>query len=635
MFRLNVLGPPSLHEEHRTPPPGAQQKRRLGLLALVTIAGDRGISRDQLQCFLWPESTTAQARHALDQLVYSTRRSLHTDPFISEGGMLRLDDSTVTTDLHCFEKALAEERPAEAAALYKGPLLDGFHIAESRDLEDWIDAARAKVAREFQKAVECLARAAAVRGDHAEAASWWLNLGAHDRLSSRVALEIITSLAASGDSTRAINYARAYQQRVRLDLESEPDPRVEQVITSLKQPPAPVHPRAHRPRSQVIAPPEQPLQPEAVPAEHTGRLRPAKLRRILGIPALTAVLAALLLFLKGESNANPPAPRNDSAPHSPEARELYLRGMNAWSDRSKEGLDTAVVYFHRAIELDPAYAEAYAGLGNSYVLLGYSGYRPAEAMFPKAKAAALRAIDLDSTLASPYATLGMELTGERYFNGAESAFRTAIARDPRYATAHQWYGILLMILGRVDEAVRETGRAAELDPLSLQIQNTYATFLSDAGNHRAALEQYQKVVGEEPDSAWVRRNPWLLTNMAAVYRENGQYEKALRLAQQSVSVAPHHPRALLALASVYLAMHRPETAREVFSHADTTNEQFPSYRAFMYLAEKKPDSAFIWFDRVKKWGIPVLVSLQDSPELNDLGADPRRRELFRRVGLAH
>jgi tetratricopeptide (TPR) repeat protein len=325
--------------------------------------------------------------------------------------------------------------------------------------------------------------------------------------------------------------------------------------------------------------------------------------------------------------------RSPASAHPAQAQESYLRGVNAWSERSKEGLDTAVVYFRRAIELDPAYADAYAGLANAYVLLGYSGYRPADAMFPKAKAAALRSIQLDSTLAAPYAAMGMELTGERNFREAEAAYRTAIARDPQYATAHQWYGILLMILGRVPEAVDQTRRAAELDPLSLQIQNTYATFLSASGQHEAALRHYQKVAGEEPDSAWVRRNPWLLTNMASVYRENRQYDKALRFARQSVEIAPHHPRPLLALASTFIAMGRPEIARQVFARADTLNEQYASYRALMYLAQGKADSAFVWFDRVKEWGIPILISLQTSRELNQLRDDPRRRALFNRLGL--
>ena len=112
-----------------------------------------------------------------------------------------------------------------------------------------------------------------------------------------------------------------------------------------------------------------------------------------------------------------------------------------------------MVLFRRATDLDPGYAEAYAQLAESYVRIGYFGYRPAEAMFPKAKAAALRSIALDSTLATARTALATELIWEHDFAGAEREFRKAISLDPADATAHQWYGVLLMILGRVRESV--------------------------------------------------------------------------------------------------------------------------------------------------------------------------------------
>jgi len=646
MFRLKLLGRLSLQDEQGVVPPGAQQKRRLGLLALLAIGGKRGLSRDQLQAYLWPESPAAPSRHALEQLVYATRRSLGNDPFVAEGGTLRLNHSVVDTDLRRFNGAICDGRLVEAAALYGGPLLDGFHIADSRELESWIDTERAKVDQQYHKAIETLARRAAAGGDHIAASSWWLKLATSDPLSARVATEVIQALAASGDPARAIHYARSYQQRVRSELEVEPDPAIEKLIGTLARPSGRDAVRAASPvRPKALASPalEQPAIDREKAETVTILERGSRRRRIMLRTSVVAGLLATALIgsfaiFKGARGARlPRGPVSEerlvTSGHPAEAQESYLRGVNAWSERSKEGLDTAVVYFRRAIEIDPAYADAYAGLANAYVLLGYSGYRPADAMFPKAKAAALRSIQLDSTLAAPYAALGMELTGERNFREAEAAYRTAIARDPKYPTAHQWYGILLMILGRVPEAVEQTRRAAELDPLSLQIQNTYATFLSASGQYEAALRHYQKVAGEEPDSAWVRRNPWLLTNMASVYRENGQYDKALRFARQSVEIAPHHPRPLLALASTYIAMGRPETARKVFADADTLNEQYASYRALMYLAEGNADSAFVWFDRVKEWGIPIMITLQTSRELDRLRDDRRRRALFNRLGL--
>jgi tetratricopeptide (TPR) repeat protein len=318
----------------------------------------------------------------------------------------------------------------------------------------------------------------------------------------------------------------------------------------------------------------------------------------------------------------------------PRAKLAYLRGVNAWSDRSEEGLNTAVIYFRSASEIDPGYAEAYAGLADAYVLLGYSGYRPADAMFPKAKAAAMRSMELDSALAAPHAALAHELMWERDFRRSEAEFRKAISLEPGYATAHQWYSMLLMMLGRTQEAVVESGRAAQLDPLSLQIQNTYATFLGASGQREAALRQYEKVVGEEPDSAWVRRNPWLLTNMASVYASNGLYGKAIRAAELAMKIVHNHPRAATTLASIYIRLGQREMARKAFERADTANEQYIAHRGLMYARLGQTDSAFLWLGRVQDWAIPVMIGLRADGQLGSLRRDPRYPALLRRLRLS-
>jgi tetratricopeptide (TPR) repeat protein len=254
-------------------------------------------------------------------------------------------------------------------------------------------------------------------------------------------------------------------------------------------------------------------------------------------------------------------------------------------------------------------------------------------MFPKAKAAALRSLQLDSTLASAHAALAYELTWERDFARAESEFRKALAFDPAYATGHQWYALLLMILGRVPESVAEIGRAAQLDPLSLQIQNNYGMFLNISGEHLAALRQFQKVVGEEPDSAWVSRNPWLLSNMSRVYADNGQYANAIRAIDRALKIVPRHPRALYALAVIYNQMGRGDMARQAFAHADTSNENYAPYRGMLYAAEGKADSAFLWFGRVERWGLQSMLNLRADPHLHPVRGDPRYRDLLTRLGI--
>jgi tetratricopeptide (TPR) repeat protein len=171
-----------------------------------------------------------------------------------------------------------------------------------------------------------------------------------------------------------------------------------------------------------------------------------------------------------------------------EARDSYVRALDAWSDGSKKGLEASVVYFNRAIELDPNYAAAYAGLADAQVMLAYFGYESSDAMMPKAKVAALRSMELDSTLASAHPALAYELTWERDFVRANAEFRKAVALDPTHAAspsgafdptdalAHQWYSILLTILSQRPETPIALRPVAPADPFSLRAPVIEITF---------------------------------------------------------------------------------------------------------------------------------------------------------------
>jgi len=355
--------------------------------------------------------------------------------------------------------------------------------------------------------------------------------------------------------------------------------------------------------------------------------------RIAALASFTLIAALVVAAFTVKNGQAEASARNRSRIPLPAAREAYLLGLNAWEDRTKDGLDNSVVYFRRATELDPGYAEAHAELAEAYVRLGYFGFRPADAMFPKAKAAALRSLEHDSTVASAHTALATELIWEHDFKGAESEFRKAISFGPDDAGAHQWYGVLLMILRRIPEAVAEEKRAAELAPLALQTQNNYATFMNVSGDHAGALRHFEKVFGEEPDSAWVRRNPWLLANMSGVYANLGQYSTAIRMAERALEIIPTHPRAVATLASIYAQMGRNDLSNQAFARADTSNEQYAAYRGLVYANQGKADSAFLWFDRQKEWGIQPMLSLQASRRIDSMRTDPRFVALLKRIGL--
>lgn len=188
-----------------------------------------------------------------------------------------------------------------------------------------------------------------------------------------------------------------------------------------------------------------------------------------------------------------------------DAYELYLKGRYYWNRRTEQTLKRAVEYFQQAIDKDPGYALAYAGLADCYVV--YNSYQvelPRESG-PKAKAAATKALEIDNTLAEAHASLGMtRMSYEWDWAGAEREFQRAIELDPNYATAHHWYGICLGATGRGDEAIASLKRAQQLDPLSLIISADVGLELHFARRYDEAIDQVRRSLGATP-SPW---GPW-------------------------------------------------------------------------------------------------------------------------------
>ena len=233
MLVLELLGTLSLRNETPPVPVSAQQKRSLGLLAILALAGRQGFPRDRIEAYLWPESSAPLARHSLDQTVYAIRHALGSDFILSSGRELRLNPDLVQVDAWEFEEAIRARQWGAAVERYKGTLLDGFHFTDSREGESWIDAERARLLREYQKAVEFLAKDAAEAGDHARSVTWWRKLANSDPLSASATKQLMLALAAAGDRAGAVKQARLYQELVRQELEIEPDAEIERLAGTL------------------------------------------------------------------------------------------------------------------------------------------------------------------------------------------------------------------------------------------------------------------------------------------------------------------------------------------------------------------------------------------------------------------
>ena len=655
MFVVKVLGGLTIESTDGVVPAGALQRRRLSLLAVLALAGERGLSRDRIQAYLWPESDSARARHALDQLLDGTRRELGHESVASSATELRLNPHVARADVWAFDEAVREERWEDAASLYAGPVLNGVHLADSEELEFWTDAARMQRQQDHLRALDELAKAASQRGDAMQAVRWRRRQAAVDPLSVPIALDLMRALDAADDRAGALRHARLYQQLVTTTLQVEPDSEVGALAAAIAGPRSGHDNETFSLAPNVLAVSDnsggQSMSEFPPPAGSTVATRQIRSWRsrvgrkgavVVGLSAFAVVFLARSQFHRSlsaspaargaEQSADNRASRVNQTSDA-EARSLYRRARALWEKRTKTPLEEAVVPFRQATERDPGYAAAYAGLAQSYAMLGYFGFGPADAMFPKARAAALRALELDPQAGDAYAALGQALAWEHEWARSEAAYSQAIRLMPGDATAHQWYALLLAYLGRAREAAVHTGHASQLDPLSVQVNNMHGMMLYYAGDTDGALRQYANTVDAEPDSAWVRQNPWVLANFSRVAAVAGRHALAVRLAERAVEVVPGHPRPLIDLAYAHVVAGKPDSARASFARADSTHPHYAVYRAMLHGLLGEPNEAFVWFERVNEWPLPSLVTLNCEPRLAGLRADPRFEGIRQRLHL--
>src|SRR5438067_9230824 len=226
MLRLRAFGGLSIANESGPLAGAVTQRRRLALLALLAAAGERGMTRDKLAAYLWPESDTEGSRHALRQLLSITHRDLNEDELFLGSTDIRLNESRISSDVAEFESAISRGELERAAELYTGPFLDGFFLSGSAEFGRWVEEERSRLTRELEGAIETLADRAAGRGNQREAIQWWRRLAATDPLRSRYAMGLITALASAGDCAGALQHARVHEALVRDQLDAEPEPAV-------------------------------------------------------------------------------------------------------------------------------------------------------------------------------------------------------------------------------------------------------------------------------------------------------------------------------------------------------------------------------------------------------------------------
>jgi tetratricopeptide (TPR) repeat protein len=316
------------------------------------------------------------------------------------------------------------------------------------------------------------------------------------------------------------------------------------------------------------------------------------------------------------------------------AYHAYLKGRYFWNKRTAEGLKKGIEYFQQAIELDPCYALAYAGLAESYVVLGsfgVSALAPHEA-FPRAKLAAAKALEIDETLAEAHASLAFSLESYEWdWATARQEFLRAIELGPDCSTAHHWYGLeYLTAVGRLDEAFAEIKRAHELEPLSLSINTDFGFLPYLMRQYDRAIDEYRKAL--ELDQSFVYTH-WKL---GLAYEQKGLYEEAIAEFQKAVALSGGSAQSLVLLGHAYAISGRRAEALELLGELSELSKRryVSSYRvAAIHLALGEKEQAFEWLERACEERDAWLVWLKVDPVIDDLRSDPRVQELLQRIGL--
>jgi TolB-like protein/Flp pilus assembly protein TadD len=316
---------------------------------------------------------------------------------------------------------------------------------------------------------------------------------------------------------------------------------------------------------------------------------------------------------------------------NPEAHQLYLKGRYYTSKATIDGFRKGIGYMNQAIELDPTYALAYAGLAGYYYEASGTYQQPQEAI-PKARAAALQALKLDETLAEAHTALAL-VKAQYDWNWAEAEkeYRRAIELNPSYAPAHQYYGYCLAEQERLDEAIAEMTRAHELDPLTPWISTNLAWFYYLARRYEESAAQYLKIIEADPGYANAHYS------LGLVYAQKKMFEQAIAETEKARQLDPDKPNILAQLGHIYSVSGKKAEAQRVLDELlekEKSGYVNPVYVATVYTGLGEKDQTFAWLEKAYQDRSEELLFLKVDPAFNDLHSDPRFVGLLRRMNLA-
>ncbi len=611
------------------------QPKRVALLAYLASGAYRAKRRDVVVSYFWPDLDDQHARGALRQALSYLRRALDSAVVVTNGDDVGIDADRLGLDAHRFETAYRAERFEDAMELYRGDFLEGLYVSDaSPELDQWLETERARFRVMARDAAWQLANAAAAVNDHARARGWASRAAALSPYDEGELRRTIVLLDQIGDRAGAVRTYQQFADELHREYGVAPSPETQQLMEEVRDRVAPLSARA-APEGQ--APAIDVSRSTAVQISAEARRR----RAILAIAGVTGVLAltGYVLVLAGSK------PQADGAGVAAKGQQVvfakaaitdtvaldaYTRGRQWWRRRNRDALLKSITYYQRALDAEPTFAQAYSGMGASYVQLGYGSLIRPDDAFPKARAAAQRALELDSTLAEPHATLAfVNMYYDWDWPAAERNFQLAVRRDPKYATAHEWYGLYLAAMGRFGEAIAEGRRAQDLEPLSVAITGTSAWVLHYSGRNEEAERLLRLALRD--DSTFALGHFYL----GRIHQYNGDYENALKEFDAVGPLRTWIPT-IAGIGNVYGMQNRNADARAILLKMDSLarTEYVTAYGyALVHASIGQRDSAFAWLDRAEQERTHWLVWLNRDFRWKSLRSDARFAALTQRMRL--
>ena len=606
MYRLHTFGGCFVtHDGTRVDLLSAQRKG-LALLAMLAASGDRGVSRETVLAYLWPESDETRARTSLKQLVHSLRQQSGSPTLLESSPALRLKSDVITSDVAEFRDAMRQGQYQSAVDLYAGPFLDGFYLRGVDDFERWAATERAPLARDFARALEALAVNASSAGDVSGSVEWWRRLVETEPLSARAATGLMLALDAAGDRVAALQHARNHEQMIRDELGVAPDSSVTALADRLQQSDAvPVvrHAVEQGTRASVAVlpfantsgdPSDQPLA-DGLTDELISALGKVAGLRVVGRTSAFAVAGRGLAAREVGVTLGVGTVLEGSVRRLGTRLKVSVQLVNAdndavvWSETYARELSDV---FEVQEEIARGIVDALRGaLRRSGVRDRLVGRAPtsleAYELYLKGRhvwntrfsgdgltlALSLfeQAVALDPTYARAHAGISdahaiLAIFGygsaSEEFSAAKSAARKALALDESLAEAHVSFAHVLFVHDFAwDAAERSFRRAIELDPASPMAHSFFAVCLQDQGRFDEAIAELQTARSIDPLS------PHVGNLLGRVYVNARRADDAIRALQDALELNPHSDLAYQQLGHAYLQKGMNSAAIVAFRQA--------------------------------------------------------------------